>query len=269
GLSCSFSPEQQFTRGADAGKPNLYGQPGGILASSTPPTTGQAGYAGTAGTNATGVPSLDGGMLFFGASTAGKEDGSPGYGGPGGGGGGPYSTCVQFGGKSYDVIGGGGGTGGCPGWGGLPGTSGGGAVAVLVRRGTAAVRASRMATGFAGTGGDGGLGGSGGDGGKGALPQIWRGCHGGTRVTMPATCPPDPTPFNCAAYGAAGGKGGDGGRGGGGAGGWTIGVLTVGEATAEVDGTTQLSLGKPGTGGMGGLARAPDGQKAPRHHIKL
>ncbi|MCU0692883.1 MAG: hypothetical protein MUF54_15905, partial [Polyangiaceae bacterium] len=32
GLSCSFSPEQQFTRGADAGKPNLYGQPGGILA---------------------------------------------------------------------------------------------------------------------------------------------------------------------------------------------------------------------------------------------
>lgn len=116
--------------------------------------------------------------------------------------------------------------------------------------------------------------GTGGSGGRGAAPKVSKhttaSCFDpGTTFDMPATCPPDKTGKGCAGYGAAGGKGGDGGQGGAGAGGWTIGVLTVGAAAADLDSATVFDVGKPGIGGMGGAARAPDGQKAPSHHIDL
>ncbi len=273
GLKCSFSAQPDFTNGADQNRANACGQPAGDSYSAIPPQTGHAGYAGTDGSNADGVPDLDDGTLFFGVASPGIGDGTPGFGGPGG----DYipqsNHCIKRNGLFYDVRGGGGGTGGCPGQGGQPGTSGGGSVALLVRTGTVTIQGSRLATGFGGAGGDGGRGGTGGDGGNGAVPKIRShvlSCYGeSVSVEMNATCPPDSSGFNCAGYGAAGGKGGEGGHGGGGAGGWTIGVLTVGAAAAHLDGATVLDLGKPGTGGMGGVARAPDGQKSPIHHIDL
>jgi hypothetical protein len=272
GLTCFFAAQADYTDGADGSKPNAYGQPAGDLSSATAPQTGQVGYPGADGTNASGAPDLDEGTLFFGVAGAGMGDGTAGYGGPGGGGS-FYGTCVEKNGVFYKVYGGGGGTGGCSGWGGHPATSGGGSVALLVRAGTVTVQGSRLATGFGGAGGDGGPGGTGGNGGRGAAPDVSRyatSCYDpGTTVDMSATCPPDETEMGCAGYGAAGGKGGDGGQGGAGAGGWTIGVLTAGAAAADLDSATVFDLGKPGVGGMGGAARAPDGQKAPSHHIDL
>lgn len=262
-VTCGNKAQPAYAVGAAANAANLAGQPPGSIPSKTPAPTGEAGVPGTDGQNADGVPALEKDYLSFAHGTSGSNDGTVGTGGPGGDG---YLDTFTINGQQYSITGGRGGNGGCPGNGGFYGVSAGGAAAVVVLNGSLTVSRSRLATGFAGTGGDGGKGGSGGKGGPGGTPNITK---NGSPFSTPATCSAstDPLQVNCAAYGGAGGEGGRGGTGGGGAGGWTIGVLTKGVATVVVDTATEFDLGKPGTGGMGGVARAPDGQKAPQHHI--
>jgi len=128
-----------------------------------------------------------------------------------------------------------------------------------------------LQAGLGGDGGDGGGGGAGGAGGQGTVPYF----VGTTPSYFPPTCSTqpgaeyaDPLGVGCAEYGGLGGAGGTGGHGGGGAGGSTFGVVTVGSATCSLDSATTVTLGQPGSGGVGnGGGRAPNGKRAASFHL--
>jgi hypothetical protein len=226
----------------------------GSVVTKTPAASGGNGLGGTDGADASRLPLVASDLVSWPAGGSGSTNGMPGYAGAGG----DNSAWP-------DIVAGGGASGGCPGHGGAGGFSGGGSIAILALSGDVTVTRSALKTGGGGSGGDGGVGGAGGAGGAGGLPS------GGT-YSWPAVCTPmrkipptpsnDPSKMNCAYYGGVGGTGGAGGHGGGGAGGWTIGVLTVGTVTSNVDAATTTDLGRPGDGGAGsGGGYAPAGEK--------
>jgi len=265
GLTCDGIATAAFTNGADSLQPNSEGKlPGTGIAS--------AGGHGSPCQSADASPALVDAFVAWSAGARGMSDAAPGYGGPGGTG---LSTVIWKGGI-YSLNPSGGGSGGCPGKPGSGGESGGGAVAILVLEGNVKLSASTLMTGEGGSGGDGGQGGEGGDGGAGAVPGSSRSDYPYTppSIDFPADCvyqagQPDPDPIQnqCKAYGRRGGRGGRGGTGGAGAGGWTIGVVTVGAATADIAPTTLYLLGKPGLGGNGGGGLGPAGEKRTTHHL--
>jgi len=248
-LSCKGAAQPSYSFGAAVGKVNALGALPGNCTTKTPATSGAPGQVGTHGAHATKEPVLEDGLVRWTAGSAAPDDAGPGLGGAGG------ANCVILG-----NYGGGAGSGGCPGGAGAGATSGGGSVAVLVLAGKLTLAGSLLRTGFGGNGGNGAPGGEGGIGGRGARP----GCGVGVDCNkIPVECTPatDPYKLNCAGWGGAGGPGGKGGHGGAGAGGWTIGVVTVGAASAKHDADTSFELGAPGNGGDGATTRAPDGEQ--------
>lgn len=248
-LTCKGLAQASFSKGAAVGKMNAAGLPPGNCATKTPAAAGAAGQAGTHGAHAKKAPVLEDGLVGWTHGGAAPDNAGPGLGGAGG------ADCSTLG-----NYGGGAGSGGCPGSPGAGAASGGGSIAVVVLAGKLTLSSSFLRTGFGGNGGNGAPGGEGGVGGRGYRP----GCGTGVDCAkIPAECTSatDPYKLNCAGWGGVGGKGGKGGHGGAGAGGWTIGVVTVGAASVDLDAGTTFELGAPGNGGDGATTRAPDGEK--------
>jgi hypothetical protein len=259
---CDGITQAMYVTGATDGTASG-GRASGNLATSTRAEDGASGRDGMDGRNAPASPTIANGLVTWGIATDGSPDGMAGFGGPGGGSGqlssGPLAGLF--------VEGGWGGDGGCPGKPGTAGQSAGGSVAILALSGSVAVSRSVIKTGFGGNGGNGGRGGQGGAGQFGFLPSTPFAIN--PVNFSPAPCDPaeDPTAHNCAAYGGAGGRGGNGAWGGAGAGGWTIGIVTVGDASATVDTLTTYQLGAPGVGGAANMGRAYDGQRKTILHL--
>lgn len=229
------------TIGASGGNASPDGKPAGT--GTTPGSGGGNGTAGTDGLDATRAPALKDGLLAWTSGKPGLSDGTSGYGGAGG-------ANKDVGGFTGILKGGQGGNGGCPGLGGDGGQSGGGSAALVVLAGKVTLKRSELRTGVGGNGGNGGNGGMGGVGGNGGAKQC-----SSTDATL------------CGSDGGAGGNGGTGGHGGGGVGGWTVGIVTVGGASATTDAATTFLLGAPGVGGEGGAGYASGGDK--RNTLKL
>jgi hypothetical protein len=229
------------------------GKPRGDFNAKRRAETGSHGYPGTDGVDASGQLAVKDDLVTTDAARPGLSDGKPGFG-------------AAAGGIPPQYYAGYGGSGGCPGKGGDGGESGGASIAILVLSGALELHRSHLHTGIGGLGGDGGEGGAGGHGGWGGSPSD------GNRRVFPHPCKvpsDDPMQANCSAWGGIGGNGGAGGHGGGGAGGATIGIVTVGNATAVVDEKTVIATGTPGSGGRGnGGGRAPNGRRLPQHAIK-
>jgi hypothetical protein len=227
--------------GGSPGSANDEGLAAGDCAAMKPAHPGSTGRAGTAGSDGARLPTVTAeGLLQWGAAGDGLPDAVAGHGGAGG--------CRYEGGS--------GGGGGCPGKPGTAGTVAGGSVCVLALGGDVTITRSLLHTGFAGAGGAGGAGGPGGAGGIGSAPSCDATC---------SICTSDT--YGCADYGASGGAGGAGAHGGGAGGGWVLGVVTVKSATAALDSSTAVELGKPGVGGANGISRGPDGEKHASFHI--
>lgn len=253
-LFCNGVIQSSIANGATPDSPNAAGASPGIQASLSAPGVALTGKRGTDGLDAPKEPELASALLVWNPGQNAKDNAGPGYGGPGGGSSEPNNWFYA------NLRGGGGGTGGCPGGPGLGGTSGGGSVAILVLRGTVTLTNAIVRTGIGGNGSGGGEGGAGGPGAIGGKPFCSNQSYCGT-PTPPDDCRAATLPMSCANYGGNGGQGGQGGHGGGGAGGWTIGVVTVTGATANVDGSVTFDLGQPGNGGEGNGGRAPDGER--------
>jgi len=231
---CDGVTVPSYAVGSSDGTANAEGKPAGVLPS-VAAGEGSAGNPGVDGKDGPKTPTLTDGVLVWPLGAAGLGNGTPGYGGAGGA-------------RSSTGFGGWGGNGGWPGKGGDPGKSGGGSVAVMVLAGRLTVSGSELRTGIGGNGGNGGAGGAGGAGAIGGAPQ-----DKPSESCTPKDGPTSTSPkVGCAVFGGKGGNGGRGGHGGAGAGGWTIGVLTVGKATADIDAASKYLLGSPGIGGIGG-----------------
>ena len=228
---------------------------------------GSDGNVGTPGMGCTDALGMFSGVSWVPVAATDGTAGTPGGGGGGGGAGGGS----QFNAMGPDCIfadglgggGGGGGAGGCGGEQGHAGTSGGPAVALVVRfssgitTGTLDVASVVLLSASGGRGGDGGAGGGGGLGGTGAeggsIPRA-------NRITPTLSGP------TSGASGGAGGNGGSGGGGGGGCGGASVGVWITGAdggpdfATAlRANNTFQQGSGGAAGRGGGGVVTAADG----------
>lgn len=159
------------------------------------------------------------------------------------------------------------GCGGGGGFGGSPGRGGGASTAVVVvgNGANVEIEASHLTAGTGGSGSAGGAGGAGRTGDSGIkgydngassyYPQSSGTCSCGPFCT-PKTyyyCAYAPVSVSGGAPGGSGGTGGTGSAGGGGAGGPSYAVVTVGSATASVDGTSTL-VSSAGGAGAGGAA---------------
>lgn len=234
------------------------------------PQAGSPGRDGSPGTPGAGCSDALGHFamdIWMGDRATRGTAGGAGTGGGGGGAGGGavmdwYAGACEF----PDGLGGGGGGGGCGGCGGRlgqPGTSGGPAVALLVRYTTrpSAVPTFRgmiLVPSDGGRGGDGGAGGDGGIGGTGA--------QGGSVPREDRATPTLAGPFP-GGRGGAGGNGGPGGGAGGGCGGSAVGVWLTGAGSTAPPGVAawrtgnMFRLGRGGVAGLGGGggAAAPAG----------
>ncbi|HEX7600188.1 MAG TPA: hypothetical protein VF316_01240, partial [Polyangiaceae bacterium] len=202
-----------------AGAPTFAGQPFNLCGGNTQPGA-NPGADGKAATLARGASNI-GALSSQGWTSAKGEDGIDGDVAQGGGGG--------TGNAAYHSSGGG--CGGCGGKGAAGGTGGGASIALAVLNSTVRVQGSEVVTGNGGTGGNGGDAQQGQDG-------------GGAGALFVGGLP------GC--YGAAGGRGGNGAGGGGGAGGSSIGILSVGAKSLDVDKAAKFTVGKIGSGGNGG-----------------
>ena len=214
------------TQSAQAGTPTIAGAPANaglpLPACNGPSQPGaNAGADGKPAALARGAASI-GLLSSAGWAPTKGEDGVSGDVAQGGGGG--TTTDPTFHGS-------GGGCGGCGGKGASGGTGGGASIALAVLNSTVRVQGTEVVTGNGGTGGTGGDAQQGQSGGAaGALSQVgFPGC-----------------------FGAVGGRGGDGAGGGGGAGGSSIGILSVGAKELDVDKVAKFTIGKVGSGGVGG-----------------
>lgn len=202
---------------------------GGILGGAGGPGGLTAGTGGSGGNGVDGAfpgHSLVGGLSFGGIDKNGYipangGDGPNGAnGGGGGGGGGSGGVAFACGGG-----GGGGGAGGVAGGGGGGGGAGGGSFGIILFNSfSARIENNSISTSTGGGGNQGGIGGFGGSGGNGG--------QGGSG----------------AANGGRGGSGSNGGDAGSGGGGPSIGIVTVGSASAALQNNT-FNIGTPGAGG--------------------
>lgn len=202
-------------------------------------TNGAAGLGGSGGANTTTMAKA----TWVGAGGGFGRIGEPGNGGGGGGGGGGQGGVFVDDGTGNG--GGGGGGGGGPGFFGDGGGYGGGSFGIYLFDSRVDLRSSSVRSG------NGGAGGRGGDGGPGGI--------GGTGGVGAKACPSE---VGMGGDGGRGGNGGVGGAGGGGAGGPSVGVMSVGSASATLEATT-ISIGQGGIGGAigsGGTATATPSQ---------
>lgn len=193
-----------------------------------------SGSSGKKGADAPAATAAAGAAILGSASPAGwvpsrGEDGTTGVPGQGGGGGASLNSSGH---------GGGGGCGGCGGNGGTAGKGGGGSIALLLVNSPVTMVASTLLTADAGNGGSGVDGQAG---------QVAIGAGGGVVSSINA-CP-----------GGNGGKGAKGGAGGGGAGGVSVGIIWKGAIAPTVSADTNITVGKAGTKGVGGVPGANDG----------
>ncbi len=271
-LYCNGVAQPGYTSGVCCGESSIDGKPPGSIAWSLR-AQGTPGNAGTDGNDAKGAVSVSNGLLVGDTGQQGLANGTPGYGAATGGANTSATWVSPTGITPGSFSGGNGGSGGCPGSGGYGGSTGGASVALVVLAGAVTIQGSTLQAGLGGDGGDGGEGGSGGAGGQGTvpyfagtLPSYFQ--NQPTCSTAPGAFNTDPLGVGCAEYGGIGGTGGAGGHGGGGAGGSTFGVVTVGSGTASMDSATTITLGEPGSGGVGnGGGRAPNGQRAATFHV--
>ena len=222
-------------------------------------TRGSDGSSGRAGRGCEDPLGAFAGNEWRPANASAGTEGSAGSGGGGGGGGGGSEMLWMAGSCEFvDGLGGGGGgggAGGCGGAAGRPGSSGGPAVALLIRYTSSPERLPMLSSlilrpSDGGRGGDGGAGGDGGRGGVGAL--------GGELPRAARSTPTLSGPFG-GGRGGRGGSGGSGGGGGGGCGGGSIGIWVNGArgdaASWRSDHT--FELGRGGLPGQGGGGDAP------------
>jgi hypothetical protein len=237
--------QSMSTRGGAGGPPNPYGLPGenglpefGGGAAGIPPDC-RMGGTGSDGASAPAVPPSPGATSLGVVTSLGWEpsagiDGMTGQPGQGGGGGASRPRGTESKGEILHP-GGGGGCGGCGGNGGQKGFGGGASIAMLVVDSSIELDSSNLSAADAGSGG------------RGHAGQVGQGADGTPVGGGAGAC-----------RGGSGGAGANGGAAGGGAGGISVGILWSGTTTPLIV-ATRITVGTPGSGGVGGEPGVNDG----------